>query len=154
MTRWLIIAAALALLFWLSATATLRLVGQGGGDLVKGTEIAVPSGQQVWFLDRDISVSGDAGQMGDALRGLYRFVAPGIGGDAENRLQFEIVSGDLLHLCGVVRAISEAENSAPPEQIVIAMAAKETPQGSSDPGVVKYFEAFQVADGTCIREVF
>lgn len=154
MTRWLIIAAALALSFWLSATATLRLVGQGGGDLVKGTEIAVPSGQQVWFLDRDISVSGDAGQTGDALRGLYRFVAPEIGGPLENRLQFEIVSEDLFHLCGVVRAISEAENSAPPEQIVIAMAAEETLLGSSDPDVVKYFEAFRVADDACIREVF
>lgn len=76
MTRWLIIAAGLALLFWLSATATLRLVGQGGGDLVKGTAVSVPSGQRVWFLDRDIGVSGDAGQTGGSARVLYRFVAP------------------------------------------------------------------------------
>jgi len=154
MTRWLIIAAALALLFWLSATATLRLVGQGGGGLVKGTEIAVPSGQQVWFLDRDVSVSGDAGQTGNAMRALYRFVAPGIGGPLGNRLQFEVVSEDLFHLCGVIRAISSAENNGDPEQIVIAMAAKETPMGSSDPDVVKYFDAFHIADDTCVREVF
>jgi len=154
MTRWLIIAAALALLFWLSATATLRLVGQGGGDLVKGTEIAVPSGQQVWFLDRDFGVSGDAGQTGNAARVLYRFVAPEIGSEFGNVINFENVNQDMRHLCQVVLSISDAEPTPAFEQIVIALAARETPAGSTDPDVVKYFEAFRSADGACIQEVF
>ncbi len=151
MTRWLIIAAGLALLFWLSATATLRLVGQGGGDLVKGTEVSVPSGQRVWFLDRDIGVSGDAGQSGDSARVLYRFVAPQV---VVNEYKFDDVSQDMLHLCQVILAIHQADEAPEFEQIVVALAERETTMGETNPEVAKFFEAFRSADNTCVREVF
>lgn len=155
MKRWLVIAAALLALFAVSAKMTLQLVEGGrAGALPEGTRISVPSGLELWFLDRELGVSGDAGQAGEALRARFRFVAPGIGGNVDDRPSFDVLSADMHELCNVALTVLTSEGTVGAEQIVIAIAERETEVGSSDPEVVKYFEAFRIDDGICTAEVF
>jgi|GEM_PF-6269596 len=151
MKRWLVIALLLAALTVLSFRLTLELIRPGGGDLVQGAEVAVPSGQKIWFLDRSTGIGGDAGRTGEGISARFRFVAPDIGSDSADS---DAISEDIMHLCQVARLVLELENKEKITQIVIGLADRETVIGSTDPDVRKFFEAFRPEGETCVPEVF
>ncbi|WP_039019904.1 DUF6497 family protein [Halocynthiibacter namhaensis] len=151
MKRWLVIAVLLAVLLMVSFRLTLELIRPEGGDLAKGTEIAVPSGMVVWFLERSTAVNGDAGQSGEALSTRFRFVAPNMEKDTVN---LEVIEGDMLHLCLVGKSILSSENTTEIAQIIVNLENQETQIGSVDPGVAKYFSAYRLEGDDCVPELF
>lgn len=151
MKRWLVIAVLLAGLLVVSFRLTLELIRPDGGDLANGTEIAVPSGQVVWFLERSIGVNGDAGQSGEALSARFRFVAPNMEKDTVNP---EEIEGDMRHLCLVGKSVLLSENTADIAQIIVNLENQVTQMGSVDPGVAKYFSAYRLEGDDCVPELF
>ena len=83
--------------------------------------------------------------------GRFRFLAPGIAGDA---FSFAQVSDDLAQLCReqAVPAIVAAGRKV--ELVVISLSAEPVAFGETRPDLTQYFEAYTVTDGDCILEGF
>ena len=112
------------------------------------SDLAVPSGQVVTLID---TVQGAPGPEGLTLR--FRFLAPGIA-RAEGAVSVEEAQADMAHLC-THYALPRVSQSGPAiQQIVISLSDRAVPFGDSDPDATQYFEAFNIADGTCIWEAF
>lgn len=121
-----------------------------GATTVAGQEEArpvpsVPSGIALELLESVVDTPGDLG-----VFARFRFVAPAIGDTAS----FADVEADFPYLCEnyALPALQKADLS--PERIVISFSAAPIEFGASDPGVVQFFEAFRVENGTCIWEGF
>lgn len=128
------------------------MAGQGGATAdmgaKKGDIVAVPSGQEVRFLD---AILGEPGPEG--LTARFRFVAPAIARDG-GTVNAEAAQEDMAALCSDF-ALQRIANTGPqPAQIIIALADRELPFGEPAPEATQYFEAYSLADGMCVWEPF
>ncbi|SPJ24271.1 DUF6497 family protein [Palleronia abyssalis] len=106
--------------------------------------IPLPSGMTVSALD----VITDAPGLGVAYR--FRFVA-----DALDPAQdYATTEADMAHLCRsyALKVVEAVE--PPPDAIVITLADKAVPFGSTDPDAVQFFEAYRPVDGDCEWQAF
>ena len=114
--------------------------------------ISVPSGQEVRLLD---IIWNSEGPDGPAPR--FRFVAPAISRQG-GRVGFAGAEADLQHLCQAFALEQLLLKGDAPPLILVSIADREVPFGTSDPEATQYFEAFTLqpsAGGTtCIREIF
>lgn len=114
---------------------------------IEGETLPVPSGQVIRFIEMLRDTQGPSG-----LTLRFRFLAPGLGGEAP--VSPEQAAEDMQALCdGFARA--RIPNLGPqPAQIVISLSARALPFGAADPTVVQYFEAYAVADGACTWDMY
>lgn len=129
--------------------ATAVLAGAGAAETPKspsGGPIAVPSGMDVRWLE---TLRDTQGPEGLTLR--FRFIAPAL---AKKKVSEESVAKDMEVLCNTY-ALPRVPKSGPqPAQIVIAIADKVFPFGEADEGTHQYFEAYSIANGSCVWELF
>lgn len=128
------------------------MAGQGEETTVTGPApgalIPVPSGQAIRFLD---VIRSDPGPEGLALR--FRFVAPDIAREG-GTVEADAAHADMLALC-TDYALPRLPAPGPvPTQIIIVLSDREVPFGETLPEATQYFEAYSLADGTCIWEPF
>ena len=127
--------------------AARAVLAEGAGDLPNVPPIPVPSGQEVRFIE---TISDAQGAMGLTLR--FRFLAPQIGGT--DPIDAEVALTDMEALCNDF-AIERLPTIGPqPAQIVISLSDRVVPFGEVDDEAVQYFEAYSVADGACVWEMF
>ena len=108
-------------------------------------EVPVPSGQIVTFVE---AILNEAGPEGQTAR--FRFIAPAIAEDVD----FDTAVADMQHLCDTFALPRVTGTGTLPQQIVISLSAEPVPFGEAAPGVTQFFEAYSLADGACIWEVF
>ncbi len=128
------------------------MAGSGETAEVTGTTveaaIAVPSGQDVRFLDLIRSEPGPAG-----LTLRFRFIAPAIARSG-GTIDAETAQDDMLALC-TDYALPRLPTPGPvPSQIIIVLSDREVPFGETAPDATQYFEAFSLVEGACIWEPF
>ena len=112
------------------------------------SDLVVPSGQDVTLID---TVQTAPGPEGLTLR--FRFLSPAVARSA-GRISVEEAQVDMAHLC-THYALPRVTKSGPVvQQVIISMSDRVVPFGESDPEATQYFEAFSIADGTCIWEAF
>ena len=88
---------------------------------------------------------------GGGLVYRFRFVSPAFSAMDQD---FDVVRGDLDHLCNDF-ALSKLSNIGPtPTQVIISLADRESEFGVIDPDVSQVFEAYSVEDGACKWEFF
>ena len=118
-------------------------LAQDGG----GPAIAVPSGMEVHWID---TITDTQGPEGLTLR--FRFLAPAIGG--RQPLDPEMASVDMDALCNGF-ALPRISNLGPqPAQVVISLSDRVVPFGETDEEAVQFFQAYSIADGACVWEMF
>jgi len=111
---------------------------------VAAEDIVLPSGRTVTL---DETIRDTAGPVG--LTDRFLFLAPWIAGVA-----YEDLAPEIAWLCDTV-ALPRVESSTPPPvQIIVSLADRPVPFGASDPAATQFFEAFSVADGACVVELF
>ncbi len=110
--------------------------------------IAVPSGQEVSFVD---TVTNAPGALGLTVR--FRFLAPGIA-RGTGTISAEVAQEDMAHLCETYALPRLASTGPRPEQVVISLMDRLVPFGERDPEATQYFEAYRVEGGACIWEGF
>ena len=106
--------------------------------------IAVPSGQQVTL--QEILLDDGPG----ALWARFRFVAPAIGHGVGQQASAQ----DIDSLCESFALPYLAAQGIAPVRVVISLADRALPFGSSDPEVTQYFEAYRPDKMRCIWEGF
>lgn len=79
-----------------------------------------------------------------------RFLAPALAEGAD----FARIEGDFPWLCTGQALPALAANGVEAQQIVISVMDRPVPFGTLDPDAIQFFEAFRIADGDCILEVF
>lgn len=109
--------------------------------------IAVPSGQDIRFLDVISDAPGTAG-----ATARYRFVAPAIARPGGS-IDFDTAVADMLHLCQNY-VMPQLDQSLPPRQIVISLSDRPLPFGQPAPEATQFFEAYRLENGRCIWEAF
>ncbi len=115
--------------------------------LGKEASVPVPSGQDVQWVETLHDTQGPEG-----LTYRFRFVAPGIGG--AHPVSAEVAQKDMEALCNGF-ALPRISGPGPkPMQIVISLSDRPTRFGAADEGVVQYFEAYSIADGACVWDLF
>lgn len=130
--------------FWMLLTAVPIAVSAAGID----DPIPVPSGQTVTWVD---TISDAAGPSGLTLR--FRFLAPAIA-RAGGTVTPETAQEDMLALCRTF-ALPRVPNLGPqPQQIVISLSDRPVEFGIPDEEATQFFEAYGIADGDCILEIF
>ncbi|MFD1160045.1 DUF6497 family protein [Roseovarius aestuarii] len=88
---------------------------------------------------------------GGGLVYRFRFVAPEF---STEKLDYDLLSSDLEHLCNEF-ALPRLSNVGPePGQVIISLADRESEFGVIDPDLNQVFEAYSVENGACIWEVF
>lgn len=108
--------------------------------------LTVPSGQAVTFLDAILNESGPEGQTA-----RFRFVAPAI---ATEQVDFDSFVADMQYLCDTYALPRVTGTGIAPQQIVISLSSEPVAFGEPVPEVTQFFEAFSLAEGSCIWEVF
>jgi len=111
-----------------------------------GAPIPVPSGIAVQWLE---TRSDTAGPQGLTLR--FRFVSPEIGGGGYTPEQ---ATADLQALCDGYALPRVAPTGPQPAELVLDLADRVVPFGSSDETAVQFFEAYTIVDGACQWELF
>jgi hypothetical protein len=127
------------------------ILAVGEGPLVvpgDGVQVAVPSGQDVRFLDLVMNAPGTEG-----LPVRFRFVAPAIA-KVGGSVDYETATVDMEHLCKVFALPKIATMDPVPSQVVISFSATEVPFGEATPEVTQFFEAYRIEGGICIWEAF
>lgn len=112
-----------------------------------GETVAVPSGQEVQFVE---VVRDAAGAEGLTYR--FRFLAPGIG--PGGGVAFETAVDDMQALCDLFAVPRLAAIGPVPRQVVISLADRPVAFGEPAPEAVQFFEAYAVDGGVCIWEEF
>lgn len=111
-------------------------------------DITVPSGQKVTLLDVITNVPGPEG-----LTARFRFLAPAIAKDG-GTVDAETAAIDMDHLCQSY-ALPRISSLGPlPVQIILSMSDRDVPFGEARPDATQYFNAYSIADGQCIWEMF
>ncbi|MFZ1727801.1 MAG: DUF6497 family protein [Albidovulum sp.] len=130
-------------------TVFVRIAGGARENGPKPTsDLTVPSGQVVTLID---TVQTAPGPEGLTLR--FRFLAPGIA-RVGGTISAEAAQADMAHLC-THYALPRVSQSGPAiQQVVISLSDRAVPFGDADPEATQYFEAYSIADGTCIWEAF
>jgi hypothetical protein len=134
----------LRVLIWLPLAMAPGLVCAAGVD----DPIPVPSGQTVTYVD---TISDSAGPSGLTLR--FRFLAPAISRDA-GTVTPEAAQDDMLALCRTYALPRIASTGPQPQQIVISLSDRPVEFGIPDEAVTQFFDAYGIADGDCILELF
>ena len=117
-------------------------------DLAMPSDLAVPSGQVVTLID---TIQGATGPEGLTLR--FRFLAPAITREG-GTISAEQAQADMAHLC-LHYALPRVPQSGPAiQQVIISLSDRPVLFGEADTEATQYFEAFSIADGTCIWEPF
>jgi hypothetical protein len=113
-----------------------------------GSEIALPSGQTVTWID---TINDAPGPDGLAVR--FRFLAPAIARDG-GTVSSDQAQEDMQVLCDKF-ALPRIPSTGPqPSQIIISLSDRKTEFGVPDPDATQYFESYGIEDGACIWEVF
>ena len=146
-----------AIVLAVAAAATLFVKLAGGlhepapeppPDLAMPSDLAVPSGQVVTLID---TIQGATGPEGLTLR--FRFLAPAITREG-GTISAEQAQADMAHLC-LHYALPRVPQSGPAiQQVIISLSDRPVLFGEADTEATQYFEAFSIADGTCIWEPF
>jgi len=136
-------AAAALIVLWAGSGA----VGQDPAG-VDGQMIAVPSGQEVRYLETVQSAPGPEG-----LTIRFRFVAPAIARDG-GTVDPETAQADMEALCNDFALPRLPVTGPVPSQIVVSLSDRAVAFGEPAPEVTQFFEAYVVADGRCQWEAF
>ena len=104
--------------------------------------IDVPAGQPMEL--QEVLVD----DLGEETWLRFRFVAPQI----ERGADYEVIAGDMIHLCDALALPYIADYALTGDVIVISFADRETEFGVADPDAVQFFEAFRAPEGACIWE--
>jgi hypothetical protein len=122
------------------------LVQQDGAQVLAGdgVPVDVPSGQMVTLQE---VIWNALGVQGLTLR--FRFVAPDLA-----TLDVGAAQADMQALCDGYAAARITDFGPAPQQIIISLAEKPLTFGETVPDVVQYFEAYRIADGACIWEIY
>jgi hypothetical protein len=123
------------------------LLPQAGQAAGEDAALAVPSGQEVTFLD-EVWTGEDAARV---VR--FRFVAPAIARDRA-QVGFSQAEADMAHLCESFALPRLAGKEPPPAQIIISLADRPMDFGLADPEATQFFEAYRPDHGSCIWEGF
>ncbi|WP_413873932.1 DUF6497 family protein [Albidovulum sp.] len=110
--------------------------------------LAVPSGQEVRYLDTVQSAPGPEG-----LTIRFRFVAPAIARDG-GTIGAEAAQADMEWLCTNFALPRMPAGGPVPSQIIVSLADRPVAFGEPAPDVTQFFEAYIVADGRCVWEAF
>lgn len=127
--------------------AALTMLSLAWPASARDAAIAVPSGEEIHWIE---TLHDTQGPEGLTLR--FRFLAPAIGG--ANPVSAEVAQQDMAALCNDF-ALPRVPSPGPkPAQIIISLSERSVPFGEADEGVVQYFEAYSIADGSCVWELF
>lgn len=108
-------------------------------------QLSVPSGQPVYLLGYVDETGSD-----DAIF-RARYVAPALQQFAED---FELVLGDLEHLCNRQALPNVTAAGLEPARIVVSLSAEPLDLGVIAPDIVQVFESYTIKDGTCMWEIY
>lgn len=127
-------------------TAYLVAAALAGAAMADAAEkVTLPSGLEAYLQE----MLWD--RPGGGLVYRFRFVSPAFSATDQD---FDVVRGDLDHLCNDF-ALSKLSNVGPtPAQVIISLADRESEFGVIDPDISQVFEAYSVEDGACVWEVF
>lgn len=132
---------------WPLALACAALFA-GPAPAAGGTPVAVPSGQEVTFVD---TVSTAPGPDGLTLR--FRFLAPAIARES-GTVDAETAQADMQALCDGFAIPRLPETGPAPEHVVISLSDRAVAFGEPAPEATQYFESYTVIDGRCEWEPF
>jgi hypothetical protein len=113
-----------------------------------GSEIALPSGQTVTWID---TINDAPGPDGLAVR--FRFLAPAIA-RAGGTVTSDQAQEDMQVLCDLFALPRIASTGPQPSQIIISLSDRKTEFGVPDPDATQYFEAYSIQDGACMWDAF
>jgi hypothetical protein len=82
-----------------------------------------------------------------------RFLAPHIA-RAQGLIAHEVALADMAHLCQSYILPLLASEPVMPTQIIVSLSDIALPFGEADPQATQFFEAYRIADGTCISEMY
>ncbi len=110
--------------------------------------IAVPSGQEVRFLDTIHAAPGPEG-----LPQRFRFIAPAIA-RAGGTIDAETAQADMEALCNDFALPRLAQTGPVPAQVIIVLSDREVAFGEPAPEATQYFEAYSIDGDRCVWEPF
>jgi Family of unknown function (DUF6497) len=110
--------------------------------------IEVPSGQKVVLLEVITNVPGPAG-----LAARFRFLAPAIARQGGS-VDAETAAADMDFLCQSYALPRLSSLGPQPAQIILSMSDQDVPFGETRPEATQFFNAYSIADGTCVWEMF
>jgi len=110
--------------------------------------IAVPSGQEVRFLD---TIHAEPGPEGLTQR--FRFIAPAIA-RAGGTIDAETAQADMEVLCNDFALPRLAQTGPVPAQVIIVLSDREVAFGEPAPEATQYFEAYSIDGDRCVWEPF
>ena len=140
----LLLAAVLAAMV---AASWLLVPRAPAGSLPQGA-ISLPSGQVVTLLDVITNVPGSQG-----LAARFRFLAPAISRSGGS-VDVDTAGKDMDWLCANF-ALGHISNIGPqPGQVIISLSDIDVPFGESHPEATQFFNAYSIADGTCVWDMF
>ncbi len=113
-------------------------------DAATAEDITLPSGNVVTLVETIRDAAGPAG-----LTDRFRFLAPWLA-DAV----YDEVAPDLIWLCETLALPRVASSVPPPAQVILSLADRPVAFGAADPDARQFFEAYAIADGTCVPEFF
>lgn len=117
-------------------------------SLAQAEQVAVPSGQEVTYVDTIQNQPGTAG-----LTYRFRFIAPAIARDT-GTIDIEVAAPDMDHLCNAFALPRIPEGGPIPSQIIISLSDRPVEFGIPTPEATQFFEAYSIQDGLCIWEGF
>lgn len=117
-------------------------------SLAQAETVAVPSGQQITYVD---TIQNQPGTTGLTYR--FRFLAPGIARDSGS-VEFETAAEDMDYLCSTFALERLPIDGPRPSQIIISLSDRPVEFGIPTPEATQFFEAYRVEDGLCIWEGF
>lgn len=113
----------------------------------EGVPIAVPSGQQVSYIETIQNVPGEG------LVYRFRFLAPAIAREGGSVGQ-EVAQADMQWLCDNFALPRIASTGPQPSQIVISLSDRAVKFGEASPEATQFFEGYRIEDGKCVWELF
>lgn len=110
-----------------------------------GNLLPVPSGQPVEL--NEVLLDNNPGELW--LR--FRFIAPKIG-DEVGRIGYDVAAKDMLHLCQTLVIPYVAHHDLHPARVVISLSDRPVQFGDVALDATQFFEAYRLAQSTCIWE--
>ena len=124
------------------------MAGQAEQTKQGAEPIAVPSGQEVRFLD---TIHAEPGPEGLTQR--FRFIAPAIA-RAGGTIDAETAQADMEVLCKDFALPRLAQTGPVPAQVIIVLSDREVAFGEPAPEATQYFEAYSIDGDRCVWEPF
>ena len=134
---------------WRIGAGAVGIIMLGSGAIgQEGELLAVPSGQEVRYLD---TVQSAPGPEGLAVR--FRFVAPAIARET-GTVGAEAAQADMEWLCNSFALPRLPATGPAPSQVIVSLSDRAVAFGETAPEATQFFEAFAVVDGRCVWEAF